>query len=325
MTVPSAESLRPASSRILIALGGNAMTGPDGSATWLAQNEAINEAMEPVAELIANGIGVTLTHGNGPQVGNLLTKNELSAHAVPPVPLDWCDAQTQATIGFTIQNALESALARRNLTCPTATVVTRTLVDRDDPGFAVPTKPVGRYLTRERAQPLIDAGQQWEDRGEKGWRRIVASPQPRQILDAPAVLSLIERGFVVVACGGGGIPVVRTDDGGLRGVEAVIDKDLTAAIFARAIEAQVLVIATDVEHAILGFGTPQQIEVGQIKASAMQRHADEGQFASGSMGPKVDAAIRFARSGGTAIITSLHRIADALNGDVGTVVVPDVI
>src|SRR4051794_24882568 len=240
--------------RVLIALGGNAMTGPGGSATPEDQDRAVRIAMEHVADLVASGVDVVLTHGNGPQVGNLLVKNELSASVVPPVPLDWCGAQTQGTIGFLILDALDMALAARRVRRPVSTVVTRTLVDRDDPGFARPTKPVGRFLPEAEARVLMEHGQIWEDRGEKGWRRVVASPEPLAVLDAPAINVLSKAGYIVVGAGGGGIPVVRDPDGTLRGVEAVIDKDLAAAILAPAVEADVLLIATDVEHAIRGFG-----------------------------------------------------------------------
>lgn len=310
--------------RVLVALGGNAMTGPDGSATSLAQRNAIVVAMEPIADLVAQGVEVLLTHGNGPQVGNLLVKNELAAHEVPPVPLDWCDAQTQATVGFTVQNALEAALSARGVRRPTATLVTRTLVDADDPGFTRPTKPIGRYLTRDRAEPLIAAGQVWGDRGEKGWRRVVASPVPLEILDAPTAGLLLASGYVVVAAGGGGIPVVRGTDGALRGVEAVIDKDLSSALLARTLEVDLLLIATDVEHALLDFGTPRERVIGTVTVSQLQAYADDGQFGSGSMGPKVAAAIDFVRRGGQrAVITALPSIGPAVAGRVGTVVVPD--
>ncbi len=164
------------SRRVLVALGGNAMTGADGTATSAAQRVAITGAMERVADLVSAGVDVVLTHGNGPQVGNLLVKNELAAHVVPPVPLDWCGAQTQGTVGFTILDALEAAMSRRGVRRPAAALVTRTLVDAADPGFARPTKPIGRFLPAEEAQRFVALGQTWEDRGEKGWRRVVASP-----------------------------------------------------------------------------------------------------------------------------------------------------
>jgi len=307
--------------RVLIALGGNAMTGPDGSATVDAQQQAIGTAMDHVADLVASGADVVLTHGNGPQVGNLLVKNELAAHVVPPVPLDWCGAQTQGTVGFTVLNALERALGQRSVERRVAALVTRTLVDGNDPGFAKPTKPIGRFLPQNEAEPLVELGQTWEDRGEKGWRRVVASPEPLEVLDAPAVRALMDAAFIVVAAGGGGIPTVRDPDGSLRGVEAVIDKDLAAAVLARTTGADVLVIATDVEHAILGYGTPQARPIERVSAQELRSLAAQGHFASGSMGPKVEAVLRYVEQGGRrAVITSLERIGAAVRGDAGTVV-----
>src|SRR4051794_29289155 len=204
--------------RVLLALGGNAMTNADGRARAEDQIEAAEVAMESVADLIAADHDVVVTHGNGPQVGNLLVKNELAASVVPPVPLDWCGAQTQATLGFVLLDALDAALDERGLGRRTAALVTRTLVDVDDPGFTKRTKPIGRFLPADEAAVLVEHGETWEDRGEKGWRRVVASPEPLEILDAPAVETLVDAGFVVVANGGGGIPVVREPDGSLRGV-----------------------------------------------------------------------------------------------------------
>ncbi|WP_222195531.1 carbamate kinase [Modestobacter italicus] len=309
--------------RVVIALGGNAMTGPDGSATPGAQRDAIAGAARHVAAVVATGAEVVLTHGNGPQVGNLLVKNELAAHEVPPVPLDWNVAQTQATIGFTLADELDAALAALGSSKRTAALVTRTLVDPADPGFRTPTKPVGRHLPRERAQHFIDLGQVWEDRGERGWRRVVASPEPLSVVDVPAVSALSAAGFVVVCAGGGGVPVVGDgrDGAALRGVEAVIDKDLTAALLARELGADTLVIATDVPHVMVDFGRPDARPLGRVTAPELRAHAAAGQFARGSMGPKVDAALRFVQQGGDrAVITSLEHISDAVAGDdVGTV------
>jgi carbamate kinase len=311
------------SRRVVIALGGNAMTGRDGSATPEAQRDAIREAAGHIADVVAAGVEVVLTHGNGPQVGNLLVKNELAAHVVPPVPLDWNVAQTQATIGFTLANELDAALARRRLTQRTAGLVTRTLVDADDPHFLEPSKPVGRFLPREEAERFVRLGQVWEDRGERGWRRVVASPEPRSVIDSPAIHALAAAGFVVVCAGGGGIPV--TDDGsdgaGLRGVEAVIDKDLTAAVLARDLEADTLVIATDVPNVMVDFGTASQRPLGRVTVAELRKHAADGQFTRGSMGPKVDAVLRFVEGGGSrAVITSLEHITDAVTtDDAGTV------
>lgn len=310
--------------RVLLALGGNAMTNAEGRARPEDQIAAARVAMAEVADLLDADVEVVITHGNGPQVGNLLVKNELAAAVVPPVPLDWCGAQTQATLGFVLMNALEAALAERGVDRRTATVVTRALVDADDPGFHRPTKPIGRFLPAEEAAVLVEHGETWEDRGEKGWRRVVASPEPLRIVDAAAVQALVEAGFVVVANGGGGIPVVEEADGSLRGVEAVIDKDLGAALLARTVSADVLVIGTDVPHAVLRFGAPDAEPLGTVTVSDLRGHAAGGHFASGSMGPKVDAACRFVEQGGTrAVITDLAHIADAIRGDAGTVVVPD--
>ena len=311
--------------RVVIALGGNAMTGPDGSATPGAQRDAIAVAARHIADVVATGAQVVLTHGNGPQVGNLLVKNELAAHEVPPVPLDWNVAQTQATIGFTLTDELDAALAARGLPQRTAALVTRTLVDPRDPGFTAPTKPVGRFLPADQAQRFVDLGQRWEDRGERGWRRVVASPEPLSVVDVPAIAALGAAGFVVVCAGGGGVPVV--DDGpdgaALRGVEAVIDKDLTAALLARELGADTLVIATDVPHVMVDFGTPHARALHRVTAAELRELAAAGQFARGSMGPKIQAALRFVERGGTrAVITTLESISDAVSGDdVGTLLV----
>jgi carbamate kinase len=307
--------------RVLLALGGNAMAGPDGRVRPEDQIGAATVAMGSVAELVARDVEVMVTHGNGPQVGDVLVKNEIAASVVPPVPLDWCVAQTQATLGFVLMNALDDALRARGIARRTVTLVTRTRVDADDPGFGRPTKPIGRYLPQDEAAVLVDHGETWEDRGPRGWRRVVASPEPREILDADAVRALVDAGFVVVANGGGGVPVVR-EPTGLRGVEAVIDKDLGAALLAQTVAAEVLVIATDVPHAMLRFGTPEAEAIGTVRVDRLRELAAEGHFASGSMGPKVEAACRFVEQGGTrAVISTLDRILDAVAGGTGTVVV----
>ncbi len=307
---------------VLIALGGNAMTAPDGSARPQDQRAAIGVAAESVADIVTAGNPVVLTHGNGPQVGNLLVKNEIAAAVVPPVPLDWCGAQTQGTIGVLLLDALDAALARRGVNSRTAVVVSRTLVDPGDHGFADPTKPIGRYVSAVEAADLIAHGQTWRDFGSRGWRRVVASPEPLACLDAAAAAALLAAGFVVVCAGGGGVPTIRDEHGELRGVEAVIDKDLTAAVLARQLDADTLIIATDVEAVIEGWGTASARAIGKIPVARMRRLAGDGHFPAGSMGPKVEAACRFAESGGLAIITSLHHIADALAGKAGTAVIP---
>jgi carbamate kinase len=307
--------------RIVIALGGNAMTAPDGSARPEDQQRAVERTMPHIAALVAAGHEVVITHGNGPQVGNLLVKNEVAASVVPPVPLDWCDAQTQGTIGALIMNALGRSLADRGLPPNVAALVSRTLVDQDDPAFAKPTKPIGRFLPRDEAAVLIAHGEVWQDRGAKGWRRVVASPEPHSCVDADAARVLLEAGYVVTCGGGGGIPVVADGVGGYRGVEAVIDKDLTAALLADTLNADVLIIATDVEHAVLGFETPEAQPLGEVSVAELRGYAEAGEFAGGSMLPKVEAGCRFASHNGRfAVITSLEHIEDALTNRVGTII-----
>jgi carbamate kinase len=308
--------------RVLVALGGNAMSAPDGSATEADQIAALSQAAGHIADLVAAGIEVVVTHGNGPQVGNLLVKNELSAAVVPPVSLDWCVAGTQATIGFVLQDALTTAMAARGLPHRTATLVSRTLVDPADPAFRSPDKPVGRYRTREEAEPLIAAGQQWRDFGDRGWRRVVASPKPLRSLDAPTGRTLADLGYVVILSGGGGIPVVEaggeTGVVGLTGVEAVIDKDRAAAVLGPDLVADTLVIATDVPAAVLGFGTPEARPLGHVSLAAMSSYLAAGHFGAGSMGPKVDAICSFVQRGGRAgMITRLDRLAEAVTGPFG--------
>ena len=302
--------------RVVIALGGNAMTAADGRARPEDQRAAIERAAEPVAAIVAAGHQVVLTHGNGPQVGNLLVKNELAAAVVPPVPLDWCGAQTQGTIGTLILNALARCGVSR-----VAALVSRTLVDVDDPGFRAPSKPIGRYLPRSEAALMMEHGQIWQDRGARGWRRVVASPEPRACLDSSAASALLDAGYVVTCAGGGGVPVVDDGAGGFRGVEAVIDKDLTAALLAATLGADALIIATDVEAAMLDWGTPGARALGEVDVVSLRGHAAAGAFAGGSMGPKVEAACRFAEAGrGFAAITSLEGIGEALARTSGTIV-----
>jgi carbamate kinase len=309
--------------RALIALGGNALAAPEESASPEHQLAAATQAMTGVAEVVAQGAEVLLTHGNGPQVGDLLVKNETAASVVPPEPLDSCVAQTQGTLGFLLVTVLERALAAHGVQRQVAALVTRALVDRDDPGFTEPTKPIGRYLPEDEAKALIEHGQTWEPRGSEGWRRVVASPEPLEILDAPAAAALVGAGFVVVSNGGGGISVVREPDGSLHGVEAVIDKDLGAAVLAKTVGADVLVIATDVPNAWLDFRSAQQRPIEQVSVGQLREYAEQGHFFHGSMAPKVDAVCRFVESGGQrAVITDLDHIAAAVEGRAGTVVHP---
>jgi carbamate kinase len=288
---------RDGTGRILIALGGNALTS-EGDAGPKAQRQATEHAMKQVADLVAAGNEVAITHGNGPQVGNLLLKNEISRHAVPPVPLDWCVAQTQATIGYLIMTALERELAARRIGRAVAVMLTRVLVDPADPAWERPTKPIGQGKLR----------------------RTVPSPEPLRILDQDAVVRLLDDGAIVVAAGGGGIPMVR-EGNGIRGVEAVIDKDLCGALLADAIGAHQLVIATDVQGVALGFGGGHPEWIDSVSPERLRELIDAGEFGEGSMLPKVEACARFVDAGGErALICHLDELNRALDGSAGTAV-----
>lgn len=306
--------------RVVLALGGNAITPAGTAGTAEEQTANIAASMRQVADLVAEGFEVVLTHGNGPQVGNLLVKNELARDVVPPMPLDWCVAQTQATIGFTIADTLSWELGRRGLDRPVVPVVSRVRVAADDPAFEQPTKPIGRWITDpEQVRRARAGGHVYQRRGERGWRRIVASPEPLESVDLPAVRLLLDDGALVVANGGGGIPVVRPASGPLEGVAAVIDKDLAGALLAAELDAGGFVTLTDVAGAAVGYGTDAQRWLGETSVTALRELADDGQFAAGSMGPKVEAVCRFAeRTGRYAAIGSLADAVAVCHGTAGT-------
>ncbi len=310
--------------RTVIALGGNAIAPAGTAGTATEQTTNIHASMAQVAELVGEGLDkLVLTHGNGPQVGNVLIKNELARDVVPPVPLDWCVAQTQATIGFTIANTLTFELTRRGHARPVVPVVSRVLVGRDDPAWDEPSKPIGPYLDDEAEVRRREAdGQRFAHQGERGWRRVVPSPQPLACVDRPAIELLLDDGAIAVGNGGGGIPVVDDGDGPLRGVEAVIDKDLAGALLAEELRAATFVILTDVRGVAIGFGTPDAQWLEEIEVDELRRHESDGHFRAGSMGPKVEAACRFVeRTGGLAVIASLDHAVDAAHGVTGTRVV----
>lgn len=304
--------------RAVLALGGNAIAPAGTAGTAAEQTETIGRTMKAVADLVAEGWQVVLTHGNGPQVGNVLIKNELARDVVPPVPLDWCVAQTQATIGFTAASALEWELAQRGVDMAVVPVVSRVLVDRDDPAWEEPTKPIGRALPEAEArQRMAETGQRWVDDG-RGWRRVVPSPMPLRSLDRRAVELLLDDGAVVIANGGGGIPMIP-GDGPPRGVEAVIDKDLAGALLAEEVGADILVVLTDVPAIALDFGTDRQRWLERVTPAELRRHQADGHFRAGSMGPKVEAVCRFVEhTGGRAVVAGLDDVGGALHGRVGT-------
>lgn len=303
---------------LVVALGGNALQPSDASGTAGEQCQTIRAVAQPLADLIAAGTEVLLTHGNGPQVGALLAQNALAAEETPPLPMDWLVAQTQATIGLALATALEQALRGRGVPRVVVPLLTRVRVAPEDPAFAHPTKPVGRPVDQaEAARRSAATGLPWLP-GAAGWRRVVPSPEPVELLDRDALHLLLDGGAVVIAAGGGGVPMVSTP-AGLRGVEAVIDKDLVAALLATEVEADRLLILTDVPAVALRYGTPEQQWLTDTPADKLRALADEGHFAQGSMGPKVEAAVRFVeRTRGRAAIGALTDLAAVAAGSSGT-------
>jgi carbamate kinase len=308
-------------STVVIAVGGNAVLAEGERGTYQQQLANMAGLAALLAELAGDGHRVVLTHGNGPQVGNLAIQQEEAAAQVPPQPLFALGAMTQGQLGHLFAAALAGGRAAR--TPPLVAVVTHALVDPADPAFHRPSKPIGPFYPAGEARRLARE-RRWqvaEDAG-RGWRRVVPSPEPLGFLEADAIRALVAAGFVVVAAGGGGIPVVR-DAAGIRGVDAVIDKDLSAQRLASAVGADSLVLLTGVDHVWLGFGTPERRRVDAMTVEEAERYLAGGEFPPGSMGPKVTAAVRFVRSGGErTLITSLPRVREALAGRAGTSIVP---
>ena len=308
--------------RYVIALGGNALIPPGGRGTAEEQISTVQAAMERLAPLLGDGVELLLTHGNGPQVGNLLLKNELAAELVPPMPLDWCVAQTQATIGLAIETALEWELSRLGIQRSVVVVLTRVVVDPLDPRRWEFTKPVGRRLPAAEAAAKMDASHVWREQVDGGWRRVVPSPEPVRVLEEAEIRHLLEAGSVVVAAGGGGVPVEEGEGGRYFGVEAVIDKDLTASLLATRLRADALVILTEATGAAINYGTPTQRLLARVTPEIMRGFQAAGHFAEGSMGPKVEAALRFVESGGRrAVIAELSDAARAISGECGTQII----
>ena len=307
---------------IVIALGGNAILQPGQNGTVDEQMENVDSTAEQVAELIAQGHRVVITHGNGPQVGALLIQQEAGRDRVPPMPLDVCGAESQGQIGYMLQQSIGKMLARRSIPRPVATVITQMVVDPNDPAFANPTKPVGPFYSAYYAeQRMKETGEKWIEDAGRGWRRVVPSPDPIRIVEQDAILSLVRTGAIVIANGGGGIPVI--EKGGLyKGVEAVIDKDLGGECLARDVGADVLLILTDVAHVALHYKTPHQVDLHTVQLDDLIRYQQEGHFNAGSMGPKVEACRRFVERGGeAAIIAQLDKAVEAIHGNAGTRIV----
>jgi carbamate kinase len=308
----------------VVAVGGNSLIKDAQHQSIPDQYQAACETVARVVDLIESGWRVLLTHGNGPQVGFVLRRSEIAMAEVPTVPMDYAGADIQGAVGYMFQRAFRNEFARRRLAGRAIALVTEVLVDAADPAFASPSKPIGSHMTEERARRLA-AEQGWtvrEDAG-RGWRRVVPSPVPREIVDLEAILALLEQGFTVVACGGGGIPVVRDADGFLSGVEAVIDKDLASSLLAQAVRADLLLISTAVEKVALDFNTPRQRWLDRVTLSQARGYLDDGHFLAGSMGPKIAAMVGFLESGGSrGVVTNPDNLGRALAGATGTHFVP---
>ena len=308
--------------RLVIALGGNALQSKNSAPTAEGQLEVVRQTAQHIAEISRRGYEMAIVHGNGPQVGRIVLASETAKDVVPPMPFDVCGAMSQGYIGYHIQQALKYALSTRGRNYPVVALTTQVVVDRQDPAFQNPTKPIGGFCSEEEARQLErEKGYVMREDSGRGWRRVVASPVPRRIAEIGAVKLLWDHA-IVITCGGGGIPVVENPDGTLEGVAAVIDKDLAAELLAEQVDADVLLILTEVEKVAINFGKPNQQNLGHLSLAEAARYTEEGQFGVGSMLPKVEAAMRFVRAnpGKRAIITSLEKCLDALEGKTGTVI-----
>ncbi|HPW46137.1 MAG TPA: carbamate kinase [bacterium] len=306
---------------LVIALGGNAISKPGKHGTIQDQFYATYESMEHIAELVSDGFDrLVVTHGNGPQVGASILRSEIAAKSTYPLPMDICVADTQGGMGYMIQQVLKNTLKKRKISTPVATIVSQALVDLNDPAFENPTKPIGMFYTEKEANELR-VGRGWtmkEDAG-RGFRRVVPSPKPIKILEVDVIKALFDKGFIVIAGGGGGVPIGLNRQGLYYGIEAVIDKDLTSALIAAEVGADTLVILTAVEFAYLDFLGENKRALTEVKVEEMQRYLNAGEFQAGSMKPKVEAALNFLEGGGKkAIITSLSNCLAALHGRTGT-------
>ena len=309
---------------LVIALGGNAIQQSGEKGTAAEQFANIANAMASVAELAQRGYRIVLTHGNGPQVGSILLQQAAgeTASGIPPMSMDIAGAMSQGQIGYMMQQCLQNELRTRGKPWPVATVVTQMVVDPNDPAFANPTKPIGPFYSREKGEELRARGYTVIEDSGRGYRRVVPSPQPAAIAEIYAIRTLVNSGALVICAGGGGVPVVRDPDGPLHGIEAVIDKDLGASLLAQKLDADRLLILTDVEHVAINFRKPDQRYLDTVSLDEMKQYLAAGHFAAGSMGPKVRAAIAFVESGGKeAIITQLRCALSAIDGKTGTHVV----
>jgi carbamate kinase len=307
----------------VVAVGGNTLIRDKDHESIPDQSREAAITTHHIAEMIAAGWNVVITHGTGPQVGFILRRSELALEEVPPVPMDYADADLQGGIGYMFLKALHNEFRKQKIDRKAVAIITQTLVDRNDPAFADPSKPIGSHMNEETAQRLARR-QGWivKDDAGRGWRRVVPSPQPKTIIELAAINLLARSGFVVIACGGGGIPVVQDEEGNLIGVEAVIDKDLASSLLARGIGADLLLVSTGVEKVAINFNTPDRRWLDRMTVAEAKKHYADNQFDRGSMGPKIQAVIEFLEGGGwMGLITNPPNIGRALAGETGTFIV----
>lgn len=307
----------------VVAVGGNALIKDKRKKTIPDQYAAAAVTMGHIATMIQDGWNVVITHGNGPQVGFILRRSELAQPELHAVPLDYCGADTQGAIGYMFQRSLYNEFKRRGMENNAATVVTQVRVDAEDPAFNNPTKPIGSFLDEKTAKERTKQGKAFIEDAGRGWRQVVPSPQPVEIVEQDAIQELVTRGFTVIAVGGGGIPVVAAEDGNLVGIEAVIDKDFSSSLLATDLKADVLLISTAVEKVALNFNTPEQKMLDQMTVAEAENYIEAGHFLPGSMLPKVQACLKFITNGGEkALITDPPNIPRALKGETGTWILP---
>ena len=306
----------------VLAIGGNSLIKDKNHIALSSQYEAVQETSKYIAELIAKGLSMVITHGNGPQVGFLYRRGELARPELPLIPLDICGADTQGAIGYMIQKALLNEFRERGIVKKVTVVVTQTVVDRDDPSFGRPTKPIGSFMSEEEALAnKKEFGWQVVEDAGRGFRRVVPSPIPREIIELDVIKLLVESGYIVVAAGGGGIPVIRNEQGDLEGVEAVIDKDLGSSLLARNLGADTFIISTAIDSVYLDFGKENQRPIRRGTLPEIRRYLAEGHFKPGSMKPKIEAIIQFLENGGEkAIITTPENVLRAVKGEAGTTI-----
>jgi len=306
----------------VLAIGGNSLIKDKNHIALSSQYEAVQETSEYIADLIGAGLDMVITHGNGPQVGFIYRRGEIARHELPLIPLDICGADTQGAIGYMIQKALLNEFRKKGIAKKVTVVVTQTIVDRDDPSFTHPTKPIGSFMpAAEALAHKKESGWQVVEDAGRGFRRVVPSPIPREIIELDVIRLLVKSGYVVVAAGGGGIPVIRNEQGELEGVEAVIDKDLGSSLLARNLGADTFIISTAVDAVYLNFGKENQKPINRATLFEIKRYMAEGHFKPGSMEPKIEAIIQFLEDGGEkAIVTSPENLWRAIKGEAGTTI-----